>query len=466
MAGMTIQKPTFGAMNELKFSVREPYAVMDHQIYNIKWQIKKEEKQQYGLRGGINASQMGLGKTLSGLCMTKCKPGIMPDLFVVNKALIDNVVSQCVKFFGSTLTYVVIHKEYMPSKTNLNNFDKSWIKGFDLVIMTYNTISTYGKKAGIFTNTKTRPSIKRAAENFYNIHWNRVIVDESQKLVQMKTQTFASLNAIKSDFRMCLTGTPIKSYNGNLRGQFVFLGYDPSIPWNIANYRYYGLNQYLLQMTFEEAKIELPKSTEIVMLRPFAEEEQEEYKLQVARCRKLNEEKAGILIQNAVVKLRTMCCGTTKIQMIIDVLADVPEGDKVIIFSPYKVFLIELQAVLSDMDLGDIYIVNGSSNNKRKYQIMQDFEHNPKTNILLLSHRVGGFGLNLTCANIVIMTAPDMEKTMEQQCIARINRMGQRKETYTIKLGIEKTIEENMMKQHTNQPISKFLNKELIELFL
>ena len=62
---------------------------------------------------------------------------------------------------------------------------------------------------------------------------------------------------------------------------------------------------------------------------------------------------------------------------------------------------------------------------QRKHAI-QDFKDNPYTKVLLASIRVGGVGLNLCAANIVVILEPWWNPAVEDQAIDRINRIGQK----------------------------------------
>src|SRR5207244_5272519 len=63
-------------------------------------------------------------------------------------------------------------------------------------------------------------------------------------------------------------------------------------------------------------------------------------------------------------------------------------------------------------------------------------------NILLITLMAGGVGLNLNCANHVVLLDSWWNKSVENQAIDRVHRIGQTKQVYVYKLLVKNTIEE------------------------
>lgn len=83
-------------------------------------------------------------------------------------------------------------------------------------------------------------------------------------------------------------------------------------------------------------------------------------------------------------------------------------------------------------------------NDQKRKQILNDFKNNDSVRILLISIKVGGVGLNLTSASIVIMLEPWWNPAIENQAIDRINRIGQKKEMKVFRFVTKNTIEERI----------------------
>ena len=67
------------------------------------------------------------------------------------------------------------------------------------------------------------------------------------------------------------------------------------------------------------------------------------------------------------------------------------------------------------------------------------------TRVLIVSIKVGGVGLNLTCASRVILMDPWWNPAVEHQAIERVHRIGQFKEVTAYKFVCNNTVEEKIL---------------------
>ena len=74
--------------------------------------------------------------------------------------------------------------------------------------------------------------------------------------------------------------------------------------------------------------------------------------------------------------------------------------------------------------------------------VISKFKEDPKCKILLTSLGAGGEGVNLTCANHVILMEPYWNMAAEQQAIDRLHRIGQKSTTHVARFVVEDTVEE------------------------
>lgn len=65
--------------------------------------------------------------------------------------------------------------------------------------------------------------------------------------------------------------------------------------------------------------------------------------------------------------------------------------------------------------------------------------------ILLVTTKVGGFGLNLPAANVVIMFDHDYNPTVDMQAIDRAHRLGQKNVVNVYRLITKDTLEQKIM---------------------
>jgi superfamily II DNA or RNA helicase len=88
----------------------------------------------------------------------------------------------------------------------------------------------------------------------------------------------------------------------------------------------------------------------------------------------------------------------------------------------------------------------GELTRSEKEDNIKTFHALDEVKVLVASLKCGGQGLNLTCANRVIMIDPWWNSALEHQGYGRVFRMGQTKETYYVRLLTRKTIDGRMAK--------------------
>lgn len=81
---------------------------------------------------------------------------------------------------------------------------------------------------------------------------------------------------------------------------------------------------------------------------------------------------------------------------------------------------------------------------EKRQKILHDFKYGDKTQFLLVSIKVGGVGLNLSEANVVVILEPWWNPAVEDQAVDRINRIGQKKAMRIYKLLSKNTLEEKI----------------------
>lgn len=113
-----------------------------------------------------------------------------------------------------------------------------------------------------------------------------------------------------------------------------------------------------------------------------------------------------------------------KIQKLIEIIRSRPE-DKIVVFSHFISMMELIKRDLSQEGIGLEYI-NGSTNEQKRKELIRSFKENHRMRVLLISIKVGGFGLNLTEANVVVILEPWWNPAIEDQAVDRVNRIGQK----------------------------------------
>ncbi|MFN0603086.1 DEAD/DEAH box helicase [Facklamia hominis] len=117
-------------------------------------------------------------------------------------------------------------------------------------------------------------------------------------------------------------------------------------------------------------------------------------------------------------------------------------GDKIIIFSFFKMVLEKLEDHLGDKVVG---MISGDITASQRQDLIDRLEAADKGAILLSQIDAGGVGLNIQAANIVILCEPQWKPSTEQQAIGRVYRMGQAKNVVVYRLLTQESIDETLM---------------------
>ncbi|KAL9106142.1 MAG: hypothetical protein Q9227_008790 [Pyrenula ochraceoflavens] len=143
---------------------------------------------------------------------------------------------------------------------------------------------------------------------------------------------------------------------------------------------------------------------------------------------------------------------SAKIASLITSLLAQPPNTKSVIFSQFTSFLDLISPQLCCHSLPHLRF-DGTLNQKTRSDVLRQFNtessshhnDNQKNNILLLSLRAGGVGLNLTAANHVYMMDPWWSFAVEAQAIDRVHRMGQVRDVKVVRYIVKESIEQRML---------------------
>ena len=115
----------------------------------------------------------------------------------------------------------------------------------------------------------------------------------------------------------------------------------------------------------------------------------------------------------------------SKMVATIDIIRSIPVGDKVLVFANFTSTLDLLADVLEEHRI-ETCMLDGDVRASTRSDVITDF-HTSTTKVMLITFPVGSEGLNLTCANHVILLEPWWNNSVAEQSIARAWRYGQTK---------------------------------------
>jgi len=134
-----------------------------------------------------------------------------------------------------------------------------------------------------------------------------------------------------------------------------------------------------------------------------------------------------------------------KIRKLKDILAECKaRNDKILLFSQFTKMLDILETVLTSLNYKYLRL-DGQTPVTERQERIDEYNNNPDIFVFLLSTKAGGFGINLTSANVVIIYDLDFNPHNDKQAEDRAHRVGQTRDVTVMKLVTKDTIEESIL---------------------
>ncbi|TDL28201.1 hypothetical protein BD410DRAFT_824903 [Rickenella mellea] len=136
---------------------------------------------------------------------------------------------------------------------------------------------------------------------------------------------------------------------------------------------------------------------------------------------------------------------TIEVQMVDEHGNNVDDGPiKTVVFSQWTSMLDKVEDALEAAGIRYDRL-DGTMKRDERTRAMDNLKHDPGCEVLLVSLKAGGVGLNLTAAQRVYLMDPYWNPAVENQAVDRIHRLGQTRPVTTVKLIIENTIEARLL---------------------
>ena len=120
------------------------------------------------------------------------------------------------------------------------------------------------------------------------------------------------------------------------------------------------------------------------------------------------------------------------------------QKEKVIIFTGWVQAQEKIQANIKERYGAFCSILNGNIPIDARQNVIDEFSERVGFAVLIINPTVGATGLNITAANHVIFYTLDWNPAVEDQCIARAARIGQKKTVFVYRLFYSDTIEDEV----------------------
>ena len=125
-------------------------------------------------------------------------------------------------------------------------------------------------------------------------------------------------------------------------------------------------------------------------------------------------------------------------------------GHKVLVFSSFTKVLDHLSLLLKEAGTKSYYIYGGVEADDR-LSMAESFNTKNDVNVMLVSLKAGGTGLNLHGADIVLHLDPWWNVAAEEQATDRAYRIGQKRPVSVVKLICHNSIEEKVVQLQENK---------------
>lgn len=401
----------------------------------------------YGL-GGILADDMGLGKTVQILALLQNYRGHGTSLVICPKTLIENWYAEIIKF---TPEMKVLIPDGNAAQRKIQT--KS-LAEYDIVITSY-------------------PLIRNDLENYTNFRFRFCILDEAQYIKNPDSETARSTKSIAAETRLALSGTPMENSILELWSVFDYL-----MPGFLHSRKEFNdqfadspdllrerIKPFILRRTKAEMLPELPPKIEQVMNASMGQEQLGMYMAVLNSARKSvldiadkkSFDKSRMQVLAALMKLRQICNHpglvndehlnrkdvSAKLELFEELINEsIDSGHKVLVFSQFTSMLKILADVLKEYNILYSYL-DGST--QHRGETIKSFSGNSQIKVFLVSLKTGGYGLNLTAADTVILFDPWWNPMAEEQAIDRVYRMGQNRPVNVYRLVTKGTVEEKIL---------------------
>jgi superfamily II DNA or RNA helicase len=453
----------------------------DRKLPKVKYGFKLRAYQRNGLEwlwslydrrlSALLADDMGLGKThqvlalLSSYYLSKTNRPKLPSLVIAPTSVVS-AWAQKLKKYKTGLNWHVYHGKgrILPGESVRGKRGKPKI---DLVLTSYGILQ---REASL---------IER--------EWHTVILDEAQYIKNPTTISARAARALKADYRIAMTGTPVENHAADLWSLFEFMipGYlGPLSRFKNLYCSARGIpseeqakvlrrlvSPFLLRRTKNQVLKELPEKTEEVVPCEMTETQRNAYKtaLQSADATKIIRSLKGkgpINFANVLAlltRLKQLCDHPNLPDLSSGKLKSVKEVDpeqsgkwetlheiirealdsnlKVVVFTQYLGMMDLLGTALKKENIGYTEIRGDTVDREER---LGRFAEDPECKIFICSLLAGGLGIDLTSASVCVHLDRWWNPAKENQATDRLHRIGQTRGVQVFKLQIPGTVEDRI----------------------
>ena len=493
-------------MREL--NVKLKLNLRNYQLIGINWLMFLGN---YGL-GLALCDDMGLGKSIQTLVAVaestieyKKKNGkSKPSLIICPNTLIMNWIKEAKKFFDDDTVHIENDLEKIHRKKNYNTqtliYICSYEKARDNFSELFDKVNFYYlvlDEAHIIKNPKTKmyQSIKKISAD------KRVILTGTP-IQNNVMELWALFNFLMPNFLGSSNDFEIK-YHKKMAQNIKKLNLQEDVQENIFQTSLQEIRKrikpFILRRLKSEVLQELPEkiiSDYNCEMQPEQRQIYEKYNV-MYNNNKLNTEKSALsvidklrkicnhpyLLENKEYKLNTknekdiMIEASGKLKALEELLISLgfesamkqnslinssSYENKLLIFTQMTKMCTFLEIFFKQKfpGLKTLTLTGDTKNKEKRGNIVDNFNNDPSVNALILTINIGGVGLNLTSANVVIMYDHSWNPSRDMQAIDRAHRLGQKKIVQVFRLITINSIEEQLISLQT---FKKYISNNVVD---
>jgi len=405
--------------------------------------------------GCILADDMGLGKTVQSIAaiLRLKEEGLLQEscLIVAPAALLSNWEKEMSRFAPSL------------NVTRYHGTGRKFDKKSDVFLTTYQTTVRDAQK------------LKKKA-------FSLLLVDEAHLMKNSQTRVSRTVKQLRSKYRLALSGTPVENRLEDLRSLFDFIlpGYlgeaakfkeQYRIPIEVLRNKEKALTLQKITSPFLLRRLKTDKSIikdlpEKIVTNEYAVLEKEQAALyetvvkeSMDKSKKIDSKERSSLILYLLTCLKQICDHprvydkespasaelSGKAQLLVTLLKEIlANREKTLVFSQY-VETLECLEIIIKKELGEASLIyHGGLSQEKRAEIVNTFQTDPSSRILLISLKAGGLGLNLTAASRVIHYDLWYNPAVENQATDRAFRIGQKQTVFVHRFITKNSFEEKI----------------------
>lgn len=447
----------------------------DYQLRGYRWleTLRRNEL------GGILADDMGLGKTVQVIAMMLAALDqdhqADPFLVVAPTSVVGNWVREIEKF-APGMAVLAVDKTEKKRGTTLQDelFRPDGAPKVNVVVTSY---------------TLFRLDI----DGFNDLTWSGAVFDEAQMIKNHSSKAYACARKLETPVKIAVTGTPLEN---NLLEMWSLISLTcPGLLGSKTHFTEFfrnpvekegnadrldllqrRLRPFLLRRTKDLVADDLPAKTENVLELELSPQHRKIYDRRLQRERQkvlglLNDMNSHRFeVFRSLTLLRQLALDSelageesspsAKLTALSELLTSVTaEGHKVLVLSQFTRFLAKARDVATAAGIDSLYLDGSTTNRQAVIDAFRDSGDSGDSGensegdsggtggapVFFISLKAGGFGLNLTEADYVVLLDPWWNPATESQAVDRAHRIGQTRSVMVYRLVSADTIESKVM---------------------